>query len=102
LRHGAGSCPIGRVPANEIESTVIGQLRAVFRQPELIAGTAKTARQQDPDISDEEVREALLHLDPIWEELFPAEQSRIVQLLVKRIDISTDGLKLRFRDKGLM
>ncbi|MBW6495776.1 MAG: recombinase family protein, partial [Burkholderiaceae bacterium] len=27
LKHGAGSCPVGRVPAGEIESAVIGQLR---------------------------------------------------------------------------
>ncbi len=101
LRHGAGACPIARVPANEIEATVIGQLRAVFRQPELIAGTAKAARQHDPGITTDEVRDALQQLDPLWDELFPAEQARIVQLLLERIDISTDGLSLRFRDKGL-
>jgi len=32
LKHGAGSCPVGRVPAGEIEAAVIDQLRAVFRQ----------------------------------------------------------------------
>ncbi|MCU0974663.1 MAG: recombinase family protein [Burkholderiales bacterium] len=39
LKHGAGSCPVGRVPAGEIEAAVIAQLRAVFRQPEIVAGT---------------------------------------------------------------
>ncbi|MFO7310418.1 MAG: recombinase family protein, partial [Pseudomonadota bacterium] len=38
LKHGAGSCPIGRVPAGEIEAAVIDQLRAVLRQPEIIVG----------------------------------------------------------------
>ena len=28
-----------------------------------------------------------LQLDPLWEELFPAEQARIVQLLVERVDV---------------
>jgi DNA invertase Pin-like site-specific DNA recombinase len=101
LKHGAGSCPIARVPANEIEATVIEQLRAVFRQPELVAGTAKAARQHDPAISDAEVREALMRLDPLWEELFPAEQARIVQLLVERIDITASGLRVRFRADSL-
>ena len=32
LKHGAGSCPVGRVPAGEIEAAVIDQLRTVFRQ----------------------------------------------------------------------
>jgi hypothetical protein len=42
-----------------------------------------------------------LTLDPLWEELFPAEQTRIVQLLVKRIDLKTDGLELQLRTQGL-
>jgi hypothetical protein len=37
----------------------------------------------------------------LWAELFPAEQARIIQLLIERVDINTDGLKLRFRDKGI-
>ncbi len=101
LRHGAGSCPIARVPANEIEATVIGQLRAVFRQPELITGTTKAARQHDPGITADEVRDALLQLDPLWDELFPAEQARIMALLVERIDITTSGLDVRLRVDGL-
>jgi len=39
--------------------------------------------------------------DSLWEELFPTEQARLIQLLIERVDIGTDSLKLRFRDKGL-
>ena len=46
-------------------------------------------------------REALLHLDPLWEEFFPAEQARIVQLLVDRVDVHEDGVDVRFRVNGL-
>jgi hypothetical protein len=35
------------------------------------------------------------------DELFPAEQSRIVRLLVERIDLSTDGMQVRLRAEGL-
>jgi site-specific DNA recombinase len=101
LKHGAGSCPVGRVPAGEIEAAVINQLRGVFRQPEIVAGTWRAARGLDGSISESEVREALTSLDPLWDELFPAEQARIVALLVERIDIGTEGLSLRFRVDGL-
>jgi hypothetical protein len=47
------------------------------------------------------VREALEGLDPLWDELFPAEQARIVRLLVERVDVRTDGLELRLRMEGL-
>ena len=101
LKHGAGSCPVSRVPAGEIEAAVIDQLRAVFRQPEIVAGTWKAARPHADDITGAAARGALLQLDPLWDELFPAEQARIVQLLVERIDIGTDGLNVRLRIDGL-
>lgn len=101
LKHGAGSCPVGRVPAGEIEAAVIDQLRAVFRQPEIVAGTWKAARAHADDITEADARAALLQLDPLWDELFPAEQARIVALLVERVDIGTDGLNVRLRVDGL-
>lgn len=101
LKHGAGSCPVGRVPAGEIEAAVIDQLRAVFRQPEIVVGTCQAARAQDGDIAEADAREALIGLEPLWDELFPAEQARIVTLLVERIDIGNNGLNVRLRLDGL-
>ena len=101
LKHGAGSCSIGRVPAGEIEAAVIDQLRAVFRQPEIIAGTWKAARAQESGITEANAREALTRLDPLWGELFPAEQARIMGLLVERVDIGTEGMNVRLRMDGL-
>jgi hypothetical protein len=101
LKHGAGSCPVGRVPAGEIEAAVIDQLRAVLRQPEIVAGTWKAARVQDGEITETETREALTRLDPLWDELFPAEQARIVALLVERVEMGTESLNVRLRMEGL-
>jgi hypothetical protein len=101
LKHGAGSCPVGRVPAGEIEAAVIDQLRAVFRQPEIVAGTWKAARAQNGEVTEANARDALTRLDPLWDELFPAEQARIVGLLVERVDIGIDGLAVRLRIDGL-
>jgi site-specific DNA recombinase len=101
LKHGAGSCPVGRVPAGEIEAAVIAQLRAVFRQHEIVAGTWKAARAQDGEITDADARTALQQLDPMWNELFPAEQARIVALLAERVDIGSEGLSVRLRMDGV-
>ena len=96
-----GACPVGRMPAGEIEAAVIDQLRAVCRQPEIVAGTWKAARAQADDITEADARAALQQLDPLWDELFPAEQARIVALLVERVDIGSDGLNVRLRVDGL-
>ena len=80
---------------------VVDQLRAILRSPEIIVGTWRAARVSIPGLAEGEVHEALLRLDPLWSELFPAEQARIVQLLVERVDIGTDGLAVRVRVDGL-
>ncbi|MBL3559447.1 recombinase family protein [Rhodovulum sulfidophilum] len=101
LKHGAGSCPIGRVTAGEIETAVIDQVRAVFRQPEIIAGAWDAAKSHCRDITLEDARIALQQFDPLWDELFPAEQTRIIALTVKRVDIGTDAISVRMRIDGL-
>jgi site-specific DNA recombinase len=105
LKQGAGACSVGRVPAGDIEAAVIDQLRAVFRQPEIVAGTWKAAREQaeeqDNSISEADVRDALHQLHPLWDELFPAEQARIAALLVERVEVGTEGLNVRLRIDGL-
>ena len=101
LRHGRNACPIGRVPAAEIEAAVIDQLRAVFRQPEIVVGTCVPpdwSRMTSPRTRS---REALLQLDPRWDALFPAEQARIVHLLVDRVDVHGKGVDVRFRMNGI-
>ena len=47
------------------------------------------------------MREALQRLDPLWNELFPAEQARVIQLLVERVDVGPDGVDIRLRTEGL-
>ncbi|WP_395662812.1 recombinase family protein [Aestuariivirga sp.] len=101
LKHGAGKCPVARVPAAEIEAAVIGQIRGMLRAPEVVVATWRAAQPECEGLAEGNVREALTALDPLWAELFPAEQARIVQLLIERVDIGSDGLRLKFRDKGL-
>jgi len=93
-----------RLPASlaaEIESAVVDQLRGLLRAPEIIIATWRAARLLDGGITEAEVREALLNLDPVWDELFPAEQTRIIQLLVERVEVHPDGLNLKLRVDGL-
>jgi site-specific DNA recombinase len=89
------------VPAAEIESAVINQVRTLLRAPEILVRTSHRVGQTTKDISEAEVRDALERLDPLWDELFPAEQARIIKLLVERVDVSPDGLDIRLRTEGL-
>src|SRR5262249_38931508 len=101
LKLGPDTCPIKRVPAGEIEGAVIEQLRALLRSPEMIVKTWMAARHEDCQISESEVREALVEFEALWDDLFPAEQARIVQLLVERVDLDVEGVSIRLRTQGI-
>jgi hypothetical protein len=92
---------VRRVPAAEVERLVIDQLRVMLRQPEIIVATWCVARADAPDLTEIEVRAALEQLDPLWDELFPAEQARIVRLLVERVVVGPDGADIQLRVAGL-
>jgi site-specific DNA recombinase len=101
LKQGRDACPVGRLPAGEIESAVVGQVRRLLTTPEVIVRTWRAAKASVNEITEADAREALLELDPVWDELFPAEQARIVQLLVERVDVAEGGLSIRLRTDGL-
>jgi DNA invertase Pin-like site-specific DNA recombinase len=92
---------IARVPAAEIETAVVTQVRALVRQPEVIVGTWQAARAACPDVTENDVRAALDQLDTLWDELFPVEQARIIHLLVDRVEIGVGGATVRLRLEGL-
>jgi hypothetical protein len=89
------------VAAAEIEAAVVGQVRALLRQPEVMVGTWLAAWAEAPDLTEAETREALERLDPLWDELFPAEQARIVRSLVERVEVGPAGADIRLRVTGL-
>jgi len=84
----------------EIKVAVVHHMRALLRKPELVVGTWRAARTGTPDITESLTRDALHQLDPLWDELFPAEQPRIVRSLVERV-VGPSGADIRLRLEGL-
>ncbi len=102
LKGGATERPaIARLPAGEIEAAVVAQVRALLRQPEMVVGTWRAARAAAPDVTEQEVLLALERIEPLWDELFPAERARIIRLLVDRVDVRAEGAAVRLRLDGL-
>ncbi|MHC5054545.1 MAG: recombinase family protein [Planctomycetota bacterium] len=57
-------------------------------EDELQTVSAGVANLSEP-LTEREVIDALKDIDPVWNELFPLEQERIVQLLVERVEDRT-------------
>ncbi|TCI00728.1 recombinase family protein [Roseococcus sp. SYP-B2431] len=90
-----------RVSAAEIETAVIDQVRALLRQPEIVVGTWRAARKEAPDLTEGETHDALHRFDALWDQLFPAEQMRIVRSLVEGVVVGPGGADIRLRLDGL-
>lgn len=101
LRYGSSRCPIRRIPAAQIEAAVISQIQTMVRAPEIVVATWRAAKSAIKDLTERQVRDELHRFDAIWSELFPTEQTRLVQLLVERVDISASGADITLRLEGL-
>jgi site-specific DNA recombinase len=103
IEEGYGGCPVTSVPAGDVEGAVLDNVQKLLATPELVARTWATAKRADEsDVADHEVTTLLADFAAIWTELIPAEQARIVQLLVERVDVTEDALEMRIKAEGLV
>lgn len=100
-KNGHHTCPVRSIPAAEAEAAVVANLRAMVRSPEVAVRTWRALHAADDTVAERDVRAALTRLDEVWDELFPAEQGRLLQLLVKKAVLLPDGLDIHFRSEGL-
>ena len=101
LKQGSADAGVARVPAAEVEKIVIDQVRLLLLSPEIIVQTWRTIRKSTEGMTESMVRRALKAFEPLWNELFPVEQSRIIGLLVERVDVRTDRVDIRLRIAGV-
>ena len=105
-RSGHDTFPVRSIAANEVEGLVLGQVRRLLATPELIARTITAVRREDEPAEDaiveeREIIEALGALEPVWDELYPAEQARILRLLIERMDVAPDGISVTLHAAGI-
>jgi hypothetical protein len=97
-RRGHHTCPVRSIAASEVEGLVLGQVRRLLAAPELVARTITAVRQEgkaeDATLEEGDLIEALGAVEPVWDELYPAEQARILRLLIERVDVAPDGISV--------
>jgi DNA invertase Pin-like site-specific DNA recombinase len=90
-----------RLPGAMVEGAVIAEMRRLVATPEVASRVIESCRQKDSPLYEHAAVEALRDFKEIWERLIPAEQSRIVRLLVQRVTVSTQGLTVDLRNNGI-
>jgi DNA invertase Pin-like site-specific DNA recombinase len=97
IHSGHETCPVRSVAAGEIEAAVIAQVRTLLKAPEIRARAERLAH----DVAPKDLLAALDSFNALWDQLFPAEQARILHLLVENVRIAPDGAEIRLRAEGL-
>src|SRR5690606_26143137 len=90
-----------RLPAAMAEDAVVGEICRMIATPAVRARALAALQSDTPDIDDKAVIAALGDFDTLWSSLFPAEQMRIVQLLVARVTVGASGLAVDLRHDGI-
>jgi site-specific DNA recombinase len=105
-RRGHDTCPVRSIAAADVERLMLGQVRRLLASPEVVARTITAVRRENGAheaavLEEHEVVEALGALEPVWDELYPAEQARILRLLIERIDVAPDGISVTLHAAGI-
>lgn len=96
-KKGYDACPIKTVSAHMIEDLVISQVKLLLARPEWAVKILKRTTEKD----ESQVLKALQDFEGLWDELFPAEQVRILQLIIKRIIVQPDKVQITFLPIGM-
>jgi DNA invertase Pin-like site-specific DNA recombinase len=99
-RFGAWASQHGPLPAAPIEELVTQQIVASLSAPHIVQSVWDRIRAARPDLSEPEVVLPMRNLAGLWQQLFPAEQCRLAQLLIDRVVIADGGLEIIWRDQG--
>lgn len=94
-------CPVGQIAAGDIEQIVFSKLKEIFKSPRLILKTWQNVKQKGDGYTEDQVIKALQSVHVLWDELFPAEQSRIIRLLIQKITIRPEGADIIFMSDGI-
>jgi site-specific DNA recombinase len=77
---------------------VLDRVQKLLAAPERLGSGEPRGRGRDHRAR---VTVLLADFATVWTELFPAEQARIVQLRVERVDVQEAALEVRIRTEGL-
>ena len=85
--------------AGEVERFASQQVCHLLKTPEVAAQTSLLL--EEAGLEKEKIFKMLKDIDSIWDNLFPIEQQKIIQTLIRRVYVSNEGLEVRINQEGL-
>lgn len=92
------NCPLKTISAPFMEDIILEQVKRALTNVEWI----QRIQHQSDDLKLSDIRLALKNFDTMWTELFPAEQARIIQLVINKITVHPDKIIIAFHPSGML
>ena len=99
-RFGAADKTYERIPADEVEAATVAQIKTVLASAESVASVCNFIKKNGAQVDEASAVMAMVKLGDVWEQLFPAERHRIVNLMIDRVDLVPGGLKVKWHELG--
>ena len=90
-----------RLAAGMVEDAVSTEIRRILQTPEVVTQVFAAMKRDSGGASEADAIAALREFKALWSQLFPAEQARIIQLLVRRVTVTAAGLEVDIRREGI-
>ncbi len=90
-----------RLAAGMVEDAVVTEVRRILQTPEVVTQVLAALKRDSSGGSEADAIAALREFKALWSQLFPAEQARIIQLLVRRVTVTAAGLEIDIRREGI-
>ena len=90
-----------RLAAGMVEDAVVTEVRRILQTPEVVSQVLVALKKEQAAVSEADTIAALHEFSALWAQLFPAEQARIIQLLVRRVTVTAAGLEVDIRREGI-
>ena len=99
-RETGGAGPM-RLAAAMVDGAVIAEMRRIIGSSEIATRVIEAQRRQDGATDERAIVAALQRFNDLWDALYPAEQARIVRLLVDRVTVGPTGMAVDLRNNGI-
>lgn len=101
VKEGYKHCQVGTVPAGEMDNFVLNQLQFIIRSPQILSGLIEEIRLRQSDINDTQVIEKLNNTKDFIYRLSMITQRRLVELLIKKVRVNVDRIKIMFTELAI-
>ena len=90
-----------RLAAGMVEDAVVTEVRRILQTPGVVTQVLAALKRGGDGPSEADAIAALREFNALWSQLFPPEQARIIQLLVRRVTVTAAGLEVDIRREGV-